>query len=124
MTTAMCKNDNMDRSTSGRLQSKNRDNKKPKRAKNTVGDGKEHKKNWKEYTATVEDIQNFLMDRVRALQIVGGNMVHQISPVRLGRAFTDLGFEFKRTKSSRGYIVVQRTAAEIKSRLQMMAGDG
>ena len=25
---------------------------------------KEHKKNWKEYTATVEDIQNFLMDRV------------------------------------------------------------
>ena len=24
----------------------------------------EHKRNWKEYTATVEDIQNFLMDRV------------------------------------------------------------
>ena len=24
----------------------------------------EHKKNWKEYTATVEDIQNFLMDRI------------------------------------------------------------
>ena len=85
---------------------------------------REHKTNWKEYMATVEDIQNFLMDRVRALQIVGGNMVHQISPVRLGRAFTDLGFEFKRTKSSRGYIVVQRTAAEIKSRLQLMAGDG
>ena len=25
---------------------------------------KEHKKNWKEYTATVEDIQNFLMDHI------------------------------------------------------------
>lgn len=25
---------------------------------------KEHKKPWREYTATVEDIQNFLMDRV------------------------------------------------------------
>ena len=25
---------------------------------------KEHKKQWREYTATVEDIQNFLMDRV------------------------------------------------------------
>ena len=28
------------------------------------GGGKERKKNWKEYTATVEDIQNFLMDRI------------------------------------------------------------
>ena len=28
------------------------------------GGRKERKKNWKEYTATVEDIQNFLMDRV------------------------------------------------------------
>ena len=27
-------------------------------------DKKEHKPNWKEYTATVEDIQNFLMDRL------------------------------------------------------------
>ena len=27
-------------------------------------ESREHAKNWKEYTATVEDIQNFLMDRV------------------------------------------------------------
>lgn len=44
--------------------------------------------------------------------------------VRLGRAFTTLGFEFRRTKTSRGYIVVQRTAEEIKSRLRAMADDG
>ena len=60
----------------------------------------------------------------RALQIVGGNMVHQLSAVRLGRAFTDLGFECRRTKTSRGYIVVQRTAEEIKSRLRALADDG
>ena len=58
----------------------------------------------------------------RALQIVGGNMIHQLNAVRLGRAFMDLGFEFRRTKAARGYIVVQRTAEEIKSRLQQMAG--
>ena len=57
----------------------------------------------------------------RALQIVGGNMIHQISAVRLSRAFTDLGFMSKRTSSSRGFIVVQRSAEEIRSRLQMMA---
>ena len=60
----------------------------------------------------------------RAMQIVSGNMVHQINAVRLGRAFTTLGFEFRRTKTSRGYIVVQRSAEEIKSRLRAMAGDG
>ena len=60
----------------------------------------------------------------RALQIVGGNMTHQLSAIRLGRAFTDLGFEFRRTKSSRGYIVVQRSAEEIRARLRGMAGDG
>ena len=60
----------------------------------------------------------------RAMQIVSGNMVHQINAVRLGRAFTTLGFEFRRTKTSRGYIVVQRTAEEIKSRLRAMADDG
>ena len=60
----------------------------------------------------------------RAMQIVGGNMVHQLSAVRIGRAFVELGFECKRTKATRGYIVVQRTADEIKSRLQTMAGDG
>ncbi len=60
----------------------------------------------------------------RAMQIVSGNMVHQINAVRLGRAFTTLGFEFRRTKTSRGYIVVQRTAEEIKSRLRAMAGGG
>lgn len=32
--------------------------------KNKPKEQKEHKKNWKEYTATVEDIQNFIIDRI------------------------------------------------------------
>ena len=32
--------------------------------KRTTTEKQEHKKNWKEYTATVEDIQNFIMDRL------------------------------------------------------------
>ena len=60
----------------------------------------------------------------RAMQIVSGNMVHQISAVSLGRAFTNLGFQFKRTSASRGYIVIQRTAEEIRQRLRQLAGDG
>ena len=38
--------------------------KKRKKAAAEEGEPKEHKKQWREYTATVEDIQNFLMDRV------------------------------------------------------------
>ena len=57
----------------------------------------------------------------RALQIVGGTMIHQLSAVRLGQAFTNLGFTFRRTNTTRGYIVVQRSAEEIKSRLRSMA---
>ena len=57
----------------------------------------------------------------RAMQIVGGNTVQQLSDVRLGRAFRDLGFTCKRNCQGRGYIVVCRTAEEIKARQRMLA---
>ena len=57
----------------------------------------------------------------RAMQIVGGNTVQTLSDVRLGRAFRDLGFACKRTCQGRGYIVVCRTAEEIKARQRMLA---
>lgn len=41
---------------------------------------KEHKKNWKEYTATVEDIQNFLMDRIMLRHNVVTGRVESLSP--------------------------------------------
>ena len=56
-----------------------------------------------------------------AEQIVGGNTVQQLSDVRLGRAFRDLGFACRRNSQGRGYIVVCRTAEEIKARQHMLA---
>ena len=51
----------------------------------------------------------------------GGNAVQQLSDVRLGRAFRDLGFACKRTCQGRGYIVVCRTTDEIKARQRLFA---
>ena len=60
----------------------------------------------------------------RAMQVIGGSITQHINPSRLGQAFTSQGFEFKRTSHSRGYIVVQRDAGEIKSHLTKLAEDG
>ena len=60
----------------------------------------------------------------RALQIIGGNMVHELSSVRLGRAFKELGFELKHTKTGNYYRVVQRSAQEIQSLLRSIPADG
>ena len=59
----------------------------------------------------------------RAMQIVGGNTVQQLSDVRLGRAFRDLGFACRRNSQGRGYIVVRRSAEEIKARQRMLVAD-
>ena len=66
------------------------------------------------------------MPVARAMQIIGGNTTQKLSPVMIGRAFTELGYECRRTNHSRGYIVVQRSALEIKERMKDMAvtGDG
>ena len=50
-----------------------------------------------------------------ALQIVGSNITQKLSTVNLGRAFKTLGFEFRRTNAERGYIVVRRSAEEMRS---------
>ena len=66
------------------------------------------------------------MPVARAMQIIGGNTTQKLSPVMIGRAFTELGYECRRTNHSRGYIVVQRSGLEIKERMKDMAvtGDG
>ena len=57
----------------------------------------------------------------RAMQIIGGSLSQQVNASRLGQAFKTQGYEYKRTAHSRGYIVVQRDAMEIKERLKMLA---
>ena len=59
----------------------------------------------------------------RAMHIVGGNTVQQLSSVRLGRAFMEQGFRQVRHAHSRGYVVVCRSAEEIKARMRMLACD-
>jgi predicted P-loop ATPase len=57
----------------------------------------------------------------RALQIIGGNISQRLSDRRIGHAFSTLGFTFRRTNSTRGYIVVQRSPLEIKERQKELA---
>ena len=60
----------------------------------------------------------------RALQIIGGNTVQQLSAVRLGRAFVEQGFRQVRQTHSRGYVVVRRSPEEIQAHLRGMAYGG
>ena len=55
------------------------------------------------------------MSVARALQVVSNGISQKLSAVNVGRAFSDLGFKRVRTCSSRGFIVVCRTAEDIKA---------
>ena len=56
-----------------------------------------------------------------ALQIVGSNITQKLSTVMLGRAFVEQGFRKKTYRNVRGYVVVRRSADEMRSVRQMMA---
>ena len=51
----------------------------------------------------------------RALQVISNGISKKLSAVNVGRAFSDLGFKRVRTNSCRGFIVVCRTAEEMKA---------
>ena len=68
-----------------------------------------------------EHEQGEYMPVARALQIIGGSTTQKLSAVNIGRAFMDQGYKQLRRAYSRGYVVVQRDAQEIHTRLQMMA---
>ena len=50
-----------------------------------------------------------------ALQLVGANITQKLSKEMLGRAFIELGFERKTFRNVRGYVVVRRSAEEMKA---------
>jgi predicted P-loop ATPase len=55
-----------------------------------------------------------------ALQIVGAGITQKLSAIMLGRAFIELGFRKKTFRNVRGYVVVRRSAEEMRSlRCQM-----
>ena len=63
------------------------------------------------------------MSVARAMQIISSNIAQKLSAVYLGRAFVDLGFQRVKSNGQRGYIVVQRTAAEIQETQRAMAAE-
>ena len=56
-----------------------------------------------------------------ALQLVAGSISQKLSPVHMGRAFRELGFEQRVVRHVRGYIVVRYTAAEMEQRRHLAA---
>jgi hypothetical protein len=56
------------------------------------------------------------MPIARAMQIIGGSLSQKLSDRKLNHAFKDLGFDYHRTTSSRGFVVVRRSDMEIKER--------
>ena len=55
------------------------------------------------------------MSVARALQIISVSISQKLSAVNVGKAFVELCFERVRTSNSRGFIVVCRTAEEMKA---------
>ena len=51
----------------------------------------------------------------RAMQIIGCNITQKLSSQKIGKAFSDLDFKKSRTKNSRGFIAIIRTAEEIRN---------
>ena len=58
-----------------------------------------------------------------ALQIIGAGITQKLNSVSLGRAFSELGFQKKTYRNVRGYIVVRRSAEEMRSMQRMMANE-
>ena len=56
-----------------------------------------------------------------ALQLVAGSISQKLSPVHMGRAFRELGFEQRVVRHVRGYIVVRYTAEEMQQRRHLAA---
>ena len=54
-------------------------------------------------------------------QAISGSMVNRLTPNKVGRAMTDLGFQRMRYNGERGYVVVAYSAEEIKARQRLKA---
>ena len=60
------------------------------------------------------------MSVANALQIISANISQKLSCVYVGRAFNELGFQRIKTGGRRGYVVVQRTSADIQAYKRQM----
>ena len=56
-----------------------------------------------------------------AMQMISANITQKLSPVLMGRAFRELGFEQRVVRNVRGYIVVRFTIQEMQARRELAA---
>ena len=56
-----------------------------------------------------------------AMQMISANITQKLSPVMMGRAFRELGFEQRVVRNVRGYIVVRFTLQEMQARRELAA---
>ncbi len=56
-----------------------------------------------------------------AMQMIGIGITQKLSEVKIGRAFKHLGFQSKVVRNTRGYVVVRRSADEMRSLRMRMA---
>jgi hypothetical protein len=104
------------------------DEEKKKRKKKKAADSGDsgHKKPWQETSRSAEELidDNFRKPKTGekgeylsssvAMQIVGAQNMKDVSAVKLGRAFTAMGFDYKIIDGIRRYHVVRRQSDEIK----------
>jgi len=62
-----------------------------------------------------------LVSATMALQMIGGNLAYTLSKEKIGHAFTELGFEYRRTATQRGYIAIKRNGVEMESYRRKLA---
>ncbi len=68
-----------------------------------------------------EGEHGLFMTTAQILQYVGENITQKLSAEYIGRAMVESGFERRRVKSLRGFIVIRRDSEELKSHLRVMA---
>ncbi len=59
-------------------------------------------------------VQGQFMTTARILQPIGENITQKLSPVHVGRALVELGFERKKNNGIRGFVVIPRTGDEMR----------
>ena len=63
------------------------------------------------------------MTTARIMQVVSDGVAVRLSAVNVGRAMVELGFKSLRFNGVRGFLVVQRSAEEIRSIQSLMAAE-
>ena len=77
----------------------------------------------KYYRLPRDDERGMFVSSTEIMMVIGGNLVQRLTPNRLGRAMSSLGFKGVRSHGQRGYNVVTYDSEEMKANKSMLAYD-